>query len=215
MKQVTIFTDGGCLGNPGPGGWAAILRYGKHERAISGGEAATTNNRMELSAAICALQTLKEPCEVIIFTDSQYLRMGITEWIHSWRKRGWVTAKREPVKNADLWKALDAACKPHRIDWKWLKGHAGHPENERCDALAGAEIDKIQNPTPASNWTRSSRISAKSMRSSFSSEAATQRPISRRRFPDMSFLSIASSEMPFVSGTRRMKKIMKSTFNPP
>jgi ribonuclease HI len=145
MKKVTIFTDGGCLGNPGPGGWAAILRYGKHERAISGGEAATTNNRMELSAAICALQTLKEPCEVIIFTDSQYLRMGINEWIHSWRKRGWVTAKREPVKNADLWKALDAACKPHRIDWKWLKGHAGHPENERCDALAGAEIEKIKN----------------------------------------------------------------------
>jgi ribonuclease HI len=144
VKKVTIFTDGGCLGNPGPGGWAAILRYGKHERAISGGEAATTNNRMELSAAICALQTLKEPCEVTIFTDSQYLRMGITEWIHSWRKRGWVTAKREPVKNADLWRGLDDACKPHRIDWKWLKGHAGHPENERCDALAGAEIEKIQ-----------------------------------------------------------------------
>ena len=144
MKKVTIFTDGGCLGNPGPGGWAAILRYGKHERALSGGEAATTNNRMELSAAISALQTLKEPCEVIIFTDSQYLRMGITEWIHSWRKRGWVTAKREPVKNDDLWRDLDAACKPHRIEWNWLKGHAGHPENERCDALAGAEMEKIQ-----------------------------------------------------------------------
>jgi ribonuclease HI len=144
VKKVTIFTDGGCLGNPGPGGWAAILRYGKHERAISGGAAATTNNRMELSAAISALQTLKEPCEVIIFTDSQYLRMGITEWIHSWRKKGWVTAKREPVKNDDLWRTLDAACKPHRIHWNWLKGHAGHPENERCDALAGAEMEKIQ-----------------------------------------------------------------------
>ena len=144
VKKVTIFTDGGCLGNPGPGGWAAILRYGKHERAISGGDAATTNNRMELSAAISALQTLKEPCEVIIFTDSQYLRMGITEWIHSWRKKGWMTAKREPVKNDDLWKNLDAACKPHRIHWNWLKGHAGHPENERCDALAGAEMEKIQ-----------------------------------------------------------------------
>jgi len=144
VKKVTIFTDGGCLGNPGPGGWAAILRYGKHERAISGGDAATTNNRMELSAAISALQTLKEPCEVIIFTDSQYLRMGITEWIHSWRKKGWVTAKREPVKNDDLWRSLDAACKPHRIHWNWLKGHAGHPENERCDALAGAEMEKIQ-----------------------------------------------------------------------
>ena len=144
MKRVTIFTDGGCLGNPGPGGWAAILRYGKHERAISGGEAATTNNRMELTAAISALQTLKEPCEVIIFTDSQYLRMGITEWIHSWRNRGWVTAKREPVKNDDLWRTLDAACKPHRIHWNWLKGHAGHPENERCDVLAGAEMENIQ-----------------------------------------------------------------------
>ena len=144
MKKVTIFTDGGCLGNPGPGGWAAILRYGKHERAISGGDAATTNNRMELTAAISALQTLKEPCEVIIFTDSQYLRMGITEWIHSWRKKGWMTAKREPVKNDDLWRTLDAACKPHRIHWNWLKGHAGHPENERCDALAGAEMEKIQ-----------------------------------------------------------------------
>jgi len=144
VKKVTIFTDGGCLGNPGLGGWAAILRYGKHERAISGGDAATTNNRMELSAAISALQTLKEPCEVIIFTDSQYLRMGITEWIHSWRKKGWMTAKREPVKNDDLWKNLDAACKPHRIHWNWLKGHAGHPENERCDALAGAEMEKIQ-----------------------------------------------------------------------
>jgi ribonuclease HI len=144
VKKVTIFTDGGCLGNPGPGGWAAILRYGKHERAISGGEAATTNNRMELTAAISALKTLKEPCEVIIFTDSQYLRMGITEWIHSWRKRGWVTAKREPVKNDDLWRTLDTACMPHRIHWNWLKGHAGHPENERCDALAGSEMENIQ-----------------------------------------------------------------------
>jgi ribonuclease HI len=99
---------------------------------------------MELTAAIAALQTLKEPCEVIIFTDSQYLRMGITEWIHSWRKRGWVTAKREPVKNDDLWRTLDVACKPHRIHWNWLKGHAGHPENERCDVLAGAEMENIQ-----------------------------------------------------------------------
>jgi len=144
IKNVTVFTDGGCLGNPGPGGWAAILRYGRHERAISGGEAATTNNRMELTAAISALQTLKEHCEVVIFTDSQYLRMGITEWIHSWRTRGWLTASRQPVKNADLWRSLDAASKPHRIEWKWLKGHAGHPENERCDTLAGAEIEKIQ-----------------------------------------------------------------------
>lgn len=144
VKQVTIFTDGGCLGNPGPGGWAGVLRYGSHERAISGGDPATTNNRMELSAAISALRLLKEPCEVAIFTDSQYLRKGITEWIHSWRKRGWVTTNRQPVKNADLWRDLDAACKPHHISWHWLKGHAGHPENERCDALAAAEIEKIQ-----------------------------------------------------------------------
>lgn len=144
LKTVTIFTDGGCLGNPGPGGWAAILRYGKHERAISGGEPATTNNRMELSAAISALRLLREPCKVVIFTDSQYLRKGITEWIHSWHRNGWVTSKRESVKNADLWRDLDRLSKPHRIDWMWLKGHAGHPENERCDAMAGAEIEKIK-----------------------------------------------------------------------
>ena len=144
LKKVTLFTDGGCFGHPGPGGWAAILRYGRHERAISGGEPATTNNRMELSAAISALRLLKEPCEVVIFTDSQYLRLGITEWIHSWRRKGWVTSKREVVKNADLWRDLDALCKPHRMDWRWLKGHAGHPENERCDVLAGTEIERIQ-----------------------------------------------------------------------
>ena len=144
MKKVTIFTDGGCLGNPGPGGWAAILRYGKHERAVSGGEPATTNNRMELRAAISALQLLTEPCEVLIYTDSQYLRKGITEWIHSWRVKGWITSTRRPVKNADLWRELDATTHLHRMEWKWLKGHAGHPENERCDALAGGEMDKIQ-----------------------------------------------------------------------
>ena len=144
MKKITIFTDGGCHGNPGPGAWASILRYGAHERALSGGAPATTNNRMELQAAISALQALKEPCDVTIFTDSQYLRKGITEWIHSWRIKGWVTANRNPVKNADLWRELDALCRRHRMDWQWLKGHAGHPENERCDILAGQEIERIK-----------------------------------------------------------------------
>jgi len=144
LKTITIFTDGGCLGNPGPGGWAAILRYGTSEREISGGEPATTNNRMELRAAIAALATLKEACEVTVHTDSQYLRQGITAWIHAWRAKGWTTAGRKPVKNADLWRELDAQAQRHRVTWKWLKGHAGHPENERCDTLAGVEIARIQ-----------------------------------------------------------------------
>lgn len=144
LKKITIFTDGGCLGNPGPGGWAAILRHGDRTREISGGEPATTNNRMELRAAIAGLSTLKEPCEVSVHTDSQYLRQGITEWIHGWKSRGWITSTRQPVKNADLWRELDAQTRRHRIVWKWIKGHAGHPENERCDVLAAAEIEKIR-----------------------------------------------------------------------
>ena len=144
MKEITIFTDGGCLGNPGPGGWAAILRYGSVGKELSGGEPATTNNRMELRAAIESLSTLKEPCRVTLHTDSQYLRQGITEWIRLWKARGWITATRKPVKNADLWRLLDAAAQRHQVTWKWLKGHAGHPENERCDALAAEEIAKIQ-----------------------------------------------------------------------
>ncbi len=144
MKSVTIFTDGGCLGNPGPGGWAAILRHGHHTRELSGGEPATTNNRMEIQAAIAALTALREPCEVVLHTDSQYLRQGITQWIHSWKARGWITASRQPVKNADLWRELDAQTRRHRVTWKWLKGHAGHPENERCDTLAATEIARIR-----------------------------------------------------------------------
>jgi ribonuclease HI len=144
LKTVEIFTDGGCLGNPGPGGWAAILRYGTKSREVSGGAPATTNNRMELQAAIAALSALKEPCEVVLHTDSQYLRHGITAWIHSWKAKGWRISAKKPVKNVDLWKALDLQASRHRVTWKWLKGHAGHPENERCDALAGEEIRKIQ-----------------------------------------------------------------------
>jgi ribonuclease HI len=144
VKQVVIHTDGGCEGNPGPGGWAAVLRYGTQTREISGGEIATTNNRMELTAAIRALQTLREPCAVEMFTDSQYLRKGITEWIAAWKARGWKTKDKQPVKNVDLWQQLDLAAAKHRIEWKWLKGHAGHQDNERCDLLAAAEMAKIR-----------------------------------------------------------------------
>ena len=139
-----MFTDGGCHGNPGPGGWAVVLEFGPHRREVSGGEPATTNNRMELRAAIAGFAALTEPCAVTVHTDSQYLRQGITGWIHAWKARGWVTASRQPVKNADLWRELDALAARHRVSWKWLKGHAGHPGNERCDALATAEIEKIR-----------------------------------------------------------------------
>ena len=143
MKSIRIHTDGGCLGNPGPGGWAAVLQYGQHRRELSGGEPATTNNRMELTAAIQALSSLREPCAVELFTDSTYVRNGITQWIRGWRARGWVTQQKEPVKNEDLWRALDSAAALHQISWQWLRGHSGHPENERCDALAGAAIQEI------------------------------------------------------------------------
>lgn len=144
MKKVTIHTDGGCHGNPGPGGWAAVLAYGTRTKEISGGAAATTNNRMELQAAIEALRVLKEPCEVEFFTDSEYLRKGISEWIWGWKKNGWMTKTKQPVKNADLWRDLDAQLQSHKITWKWLKGHAGHEGNERCDALAQLAIDEIR-----------------------------------------------------------------------
>ena len=134
---VVIFTDGSCRGNPGPGGWGAILMMGEHEREIWGGEAATTNNRMELTAAIEALDALKRPCHVELHTDSQYVRKGITEWIGGWKARGWKTADKKPVKNDDLWKRLDAARARHDVDWRWVKGHNGHELNERADALAG------------------------------------------------------------------------------
>lgn len=135
-KQVDVHTDGACLGNPGPGGWAALLRWRGIERELAGGEAATTNNRMELMAAIAALETLKEPCDVVLTTDSQYVRQGITEWMANWLRRGWKTAGGDPVKNRDLWERLHAAAGRHSVDWRWVKGHAGHPENERVDELA-------------------------------------------------------------------------------
>ena len=138
-KQVQIHTDGACLGNPGPGGWAALLNYRGREREISGGEALTTNNRMELMAAIMALETLSEGCAVVLHTDSQYVRQGITEWIPGWIRRGWRNAAGQPVKNRDLWERLHAACHRHRIDWRWVKGHSGDPDNDRVDELARAQ----------------------------------------------------------------------------
>ena len=136
MKAVGIHTDGACLGNPGPGGWAALLRYGARERELAGGEPATTNNRMELMAAIMALEALTEGCSVVLHTDSQYVRQGITEWLPGWVRRGWRNAAGQPVKNRDLWERLHAACHRHRIDWRWVKGHSGDPDNDRVDALA-------------------------------------------------------------------------------
>jgi ribonuclease HI len=138
---VDIFTDGACSGNPGPGGWGAVLRFNAHEREINGHAAATTNNRMELMAAIAALETLKRPCRVRIHTDSQYLRNGITQWISAWKARGWKTADKKPVKNVDLWQRLEAAMAPHDVEFVWVRGHSGHPENERADALARAAIE--------------------------------------------------------------------------
>ncbi len=143
-KQVEAHTDGACLGNPGPGGWAALLRYGAHERELSGGEAQTTNNRMELMAAIGALEALTEPCQVALHTDSRYVQQGISEWLAGWRRRGWKTAGGDPVKNQDLWQRLDAARTRHQVEWKWVKGHAGDPDNERVDMLAREEAIKMK-----------------------------------------------------------------------
>jgi ribonuclease HI len=142
-KHVEIFSDGACSGNPGPGGWGAILRYRSVERELSGYAPDTTNNRMELTAVLEAVRALKEPCRVTICTDSQYLRDGITKWIIRWQQNGWKTSAKEPVKNRDLWEALDAAIQPHQVEWVWVKGHTGHPENERCDVLARAAIASI------------------------------------------------------------------------
>ncbi|MES2339766.1 MAG: ribonuclease HI [Pseudomonadota bacterium] len=136
LPHVEIATDGACKGNPGPGGWGALLRFGTKEREMSGGEKPSTNNRMELMAAIKSLEALKQPCRVTLSTDSRYVMDGLTKWIHGWQRNGWKTADRKPVKNAELWQALLAAAKPHRIEWKWVKGHAGHPDNERADKLA-------------------------------------------------------------------------------
>lgn len=134
--RVEIFTDGACSGNPGPGGWGLILRWRGHERELNGGEPETTNNRMELMAAIQGLESLKRPSKVTVHTDSTYVMDGITKWIHGWKRNGWRTAAKKPVKNEDLWRRLDAALAQHDIQWQWVKGHAGHPENERADALA-------------------------------------------------------------------------------
>lgn len=143
-KRIEIYTDGACSGNPGPGGWGAILRFQGKERELSGGNPLTTNNQMELQAAIEALRALKENCEVDLYTDSQYLRQGITQWIFNWKKNGWKTADKKPVKNKELWVTLDELVQTHSINWHWLKGHAGHPENERCDELARNEIDLLR-----------------------------------------------------------------------
>lgn len=142
MKQVTIYTDGACSGNPGPGGWGALLIYGNRERTLSGGEADTTNNRMEMMGVIMALKQLKEPCHVTIVTDSKYVLQGMTEWVQGWVKRGWKTADKKPVKNVDLWQEMMAVAKPHSITWKWVKGHNGDANNERVDALAVAAIKR-------------------------------------------------------------------------
>jgi ribonuclease HI len=141
---VSIHTDGACSGNPGPGGWGAILRWANHERELNGGELHTTNNRMELLAAISALETLKRPCSVDLHTDSQYLRQGITEWIHGWKRNGWRTADKKPVKNADLWQRLEAAVDRHEVRWHWVRGHAGDALNERADELARKAIAAIR-----------------------------------------------------------------------
>jgi ribonuclease HI len=136
VKHVIIYTDGACSGNPGPGGWGALLQYADHEQELSGGEPATTNNRMEMMAVIEALNALKQPVRAVVHTDSQYVQKGISEWIHGWKRKGWKTSTGAPVKNVDLWKALDAVAQVHEVEWKWVKGHAGHPENERVDRLA-------------------------------------------------------------------------------
>jgi ribonuclease HI len=148
VTKVDIWTDGACSGNPGPGGWGTVLIAMGKQRELSGSEPETTNNRMELLAAIKGLQALKRPCEVELHTDSEYLKNGVTTWIHGWKRNGWKTADKKPVKNIDLWQALDEATKPHQITWTWVKGHAGNPLNERCDELARAAIAQMRAATP-------------------------------------------------------------------
>ncbi len=144
MSQIVeVYTDGACRGNPGPGGWGVLLRYGGTEKELYGGEAETTNNRMELMAAIQALENLKRDCKVSLTTDSEYVRKGITEWMANWKKRGWKTASKQPVKNKDLWQRLDKAATQHQVEWHWVRGHTGHPENERADQLANKGIDEL------------------------------------------------------------------------
>jgi ribonuclease HI len=142
VKSVVIYTDGACRGNPGPGGWGALLRYNGTQKALKGGEAQTTNNRMELTAAIAALEALREPCTVTLYTDSSYVKQGLTEWLPQWRARGWRTADRKPVKNQDLWQRLDQAAARHRIDWHWVRGHSGNAGNETADRLANEGLEE-------------------------------------------------------------------------
>lgn len=144
MKQVEIFTDGACKGNPGPGGWGVLLRRGQHEKELSGGEADTTNNRMEMTAVIRGLTALIEPCQVTIYTDSRYVIDGMTKWIHGWQKRGWINASKKPVRNADLWHELIEAVTAHDITWEWVRGHSGHPENERVDRIASDAAERTR-----------------------------------------------------------------------
>jgi ribonuclease HI len=141
MAVVEIFSDGACKGNPGVGGWGALLRMGANEKELFGGEANTTNNRMELKAVIKALEELTRPCDVVVHTDSQYVQKGISEWIHGWKAKGWRTADKKPVKNDDLWKELDKLAAMHKVDWRWVRGHSGHPENERADQLANRGVE--------------------------------------------------------------------------
>lgn len=148
MQQVTIYSDGACKGNPGPGGWGAVLVAGTHEKELFGGEPNTTNNRMELTAVIEALKALKRPCRIDVYTDSQYVQKGISEWVKGWKARGWKTAERKPVKNADLWQTLDELANGHEVVWHWVRGHNGHPGNERADALANRGVTTISAATP-------------------------------------------------------------------
>jgi len=149
-KVVEIWTDGACKGNPGPGGWGALLRQGRHEKEMCGGESATTNNRMELTGVIEALKALKRPCEVVVHTDSQYVQKGMNEWLANWKRRGWRTADKKPVRNADLWQELDALVAQHQVEWRWVRGHAGDPGNERADALANQGVLKAAKHTEIS-----------------------------------------------------------------
>ena len=143
-KTVSLYTDGACKGNPGKGGWGVLMRYGSHEKELFGGEAHTTNNRMELTAIIQGLAALKRPCAVVIYTDSQYVKNGMEKWIHGWKKNGWKTAAKQPVKNEDLWRQLDQLAAQHQIQWQWVRGHAGHTENERADALANQGVASVE-----------------------------------------------------------------------
>lgn len=144
MKKLTLYTDGACSGNPGPGGWACILIYGGHEKELSGGAAETTNNRMEMTAALEGLKALKRPCKVEFYTDSNYLKDGVTQWLAGWKKRGWKTATKKPVKNQDIWEQLDQVIQNHQIEWHWVKGHAGDEYNERCDELAREALEEFR-----------------------------------------------------------------------